>query len=265
MNGTQRVRSALRTDHDTVVVPYYVAGWPSFSKAREQLWEAADAGAAAVELGLPFSDPVADGPILQAAIQQALDKGVTIRKCHQFVHDLVGESFPVPVLGMTYANVLHAPGYASAARTWARAGFAAAIVPDVPWEESGPLRSAFHGQGVGLVSFASPGTSRVRLRRICGSGDAFVYLVAVYGTTGSRARVGGETRDLVKRARQARPPKGAPLAVGFGVSKPGHVEALAQAGADAVVVGSAIAARLQRGQPTRSYLRSLVRAGRDAR
>jgi len=214
----------------------------------------------AIELGIPFSDPVADGPTIQAAIQEAIRHGVTVRKSLDFVATMRREGLVLPVLGMTYANLVYAPGLDRAAQAWAAAGLDGAIVPDVPHEESDPLRTAFHREGLGTVSFASPGTGDERLERIVRGLDSFVYLVAVYGTTGARADIAPETRILLRRARAARRGQRPPLLVGFGVSRPSHVKALRGLGADGVIVGSALVAPVRRGEDLRPYLRSLVRA-----
>lgn len=241
-------------------MPYFVAGYPSLAKTREFLWEAAEAGADLIELGIPFSDPVADGPTLQRAIRHALDRGVTVRKSLDLVRGLLREAYPIPILGMTYANLLASPGYEQAASAWSASGLSGAIVPDVPWEEAGALRSSLRSNGMGTVSFASPSTATNRLRSVVRSSDGFVYLVAVYGTTGTREGVAPETRELLRRARRLRGRSQTPLCVGFGVSRPSHVEALGALGADGVVVGSAIAQRIRDGARVGRFISSLRRA-----
>ncbi len=262
MNGRQRFAAAFATAKKarrTALIPYFVAGYPSFPRLRDLLWEAQEAGATAIELGIPFSDPVADGPTLQAAIHQALQRGATVRKSLAFVKELRQDGFETPIAGMTYANLLYAPGYDSAARSWSEAGIDAAIVPDVPFEESGPLRAALARRGMGLVDFVSPATRADRLRRIAHARSSFLYLVAVYGTTGARTAIAPETIRLLRLARSAGPR--APLCVGFGVSKPDHVASLRRLGADGVVIGSALVPRIDRRTPIKPYLASLVRAG----
>ena len=265
MNGRGRLNVAFqraRRERRTALIPYFVACHPSFRRLRELMWDAQEAGATAIELGIPFSDPVADGPVLQALLHAAIERGVTPRKTLAFVAQLRREGFALPILGMTYANLLFAPGYARTAKDWAKAGLDAAIVPDVPWEESTALRTALRASGLGYVGFASPSTAPDRLAKIARAPLAFLYLVAVYGTTGSRTGVADETRDLLRRARRARKGHAPPLCVGFGVAKPAHMAELARLGADGVIVGSALARRIEDGASVGAFLRSMARAGK---
>lgn len=245
-------------------MPYFVAGYPSFRACREYLWEAAEAGADMIELGIPFSDPVADGPTIQAATHAALESGVTVRRTLQFARSLAREEFPIPILGMTYANLLHAPGYERSARTWRHAGISGAIVPDLPVEESGPLRRTLHQQGLAYVALASPTTGRGRLRHVLAASSGFVYLVAVLGTTGARTGLSQETEPLLRRVRRERAGPRPPVCVGFGVSGPEPVRRLHKAGADGVIVGSALVDRIRRGEAPTRLLRAMARAGRAA-
>lgn len=266
MSGIDRIAAEFaqaKRERRVAIVPYFVAGYPNFRRCRELLWEAQEAGASLIELGIPFSDPVADGPTLQAAIHDALERGVTVQKSLRFVQGLRREGLVVPIVGMTYANVLFAPGYAVAARRWQQAGLDGAIVPDIPAEESDRLRRAFHGRGLGTVSFASPATRPERLRGIARLRDSFLYLVAVYGTTGARKAIAPETRALVTRARRARGRTRVPVCVGFGISRPSHVADLKRAGADGVIVGSALAERILDGGSVGRFLSSLRASGKQ--
>lgn len=252
--------AAARHERRAAVIPYLVAGWPSWRRCRELVWDAQEAGADAIELGIPFSDPVADGPTIQGAIHEALHRGVTPQRVLRFVRAMRAEGLEVPLVGMTYANLLFAPGYARSARDWARAGLDGAIVPDVPVDEAAPLRAALGREGLATVFFASPSTSPERIRRAIRASTGFLYLVAVYGVTGERRGLAPETAPLVGRVRRLRSGSAPPICVGFGVSRPPHVAALRRAGADGVIVGSALVARVARGDGIRSYLGALRRA-----
>jgi tryptophan synthase alpha chain len=254
LTGEARLRAAFvsaRSQERTAVLPYFVAGWPTFRHCRELLWQAQESGADAAELGIPFTDPVADGPTIQTALEEARQRGATPRRCLDFVRGLRQEGLVLPLVGMTYANLLRA------ARAWNHAGLDGAIVPDVSWEDSQPWRQAFHAAGLGTVAFASPATRSTRLRRILRSSNAFVYLVSVYGTTGARRSMAPETRRLLAAARRQRGGGGPPLCVGFGVSGPDHVAALRRLGADGVIVGSAIVERVRHGDNIGRFLRVL--------
>lgn len=252
--------AAARKDQRTAFVPYFVGGFPSMLRFRELLWQAQASGATCIELGLPFSDPVADGPILQRAMVDALGKGVTVPKVLQAVAELRKEGFGTPILAMTYANLLVSGGLAKTAKLWAASGLDGVLVPDVPWEEAPPVRAALAKNGLATVAFASPGTRSRRLRSIVQGPDSFVYLVAVYGTTGARKGVAPETKTLLRQAHTVRGPRRTPLCVGFGVSTPDQVRQLAEAGAEGVIVGSALAQALLRGSDPAPLLKALGRA-----
>lgn len=263
MSGVARIRDRfhrVRARKETALIPYFVAGYPSFRECREALWQAFEAGANLVELGIPFSDPVADGPTIARATHKALERGVTPRRCLQFLASLRREGFDLPVLGMTYANLLYAPGYQRSARDWARAGFDGAIVPDISAEDSADFRRAFRRAGLATVFFASPSTNPTRLPAIARASTGFLYLVSVYGTTGARTRVAPETLELLRRVRRARGRHGPPACVGFGVSRPEHVRHLRAAGADGVIVGSALVEAIDTGRSVRRYLTELKSA-----
>lgn len=263
MSGVARIRGRFRRVRDrkeAALIPYFVAGYPNFRTCREALWQAFEAGASLVELGIPFSDPVADGPTIARATHKALERGVTPRRCLQFLASLRREGFDLPVLGMTYANLLFAPGYRRSAREWARAGFDGAIVPDLSVEDSADFRRSFRGAGLGTVFFASPSTLPARLPAIVRASTAFLYLVSVYGTTGTRSQVAPETLELLRRVRRARGRNGPPVCVGFGVSRPEHVRDLRAAGADGVIVGSALVEAIDAGRNVRRYLTELKAA-----
>lgn len=264
MSGRARVAgrfARLRKRREAALIPYFVAGYPNLRATREHLWEAFEAGANLVELGIPFSDPVADGPTIQRATHAALERGTTPRRCLELVASLRREGFDLPVLGMTYANLLYADGYAASARRWAAAGIDGAIVPDISLEDAAPYRAALRGAGLAACFFAAPSTSAPRLRSCLRATTGFLYLVAVYGTTGARRDVAPETLDLLSHARRLRGrDRAPPLCVGFGVSRPVHVAALRDAGADGVIVGSAIVDAIDAGRPLKPYLKGLKRA-----
>lgn len=260
MNGIERIQARFARVNgrgEAALIPYVVAGYPSLRATREVLWQCFEAGANLIELGIPFSDPVADGPAIARATQHALEKGVTPAKCLALVRSLRREGLDVPILGMTYANLLYTRGYPAAAAAWSKAGLDGAIIPDLPPDEASDLRRAFASKGLGTTFFAAPSTSDGRMRRALRASTAFLYLVAVYGTTGARSSLSRDTTELLERARRIRNGGRPPLCVGFGVSEPTHVSRLRNAGAEGVVVGSALLREIDAGRPLRPFLKAL--------
>jgi tryptophan synthase alpha chain len=192
-----------------------------------------EAGADVIELGLPFSDPIADGPVLQAAATRALSAGGSVRG----VIALAGKlRLRAPVVAMGYMNPVERFGVAPFARMLREAGICGAIIPDLPLEEAQPLRDALAKEGVELVPLVAPTTPLDRARAIAATARGFLYYVSVTGVTGARAAL---PEDLEQRLSDLRKVSPVPVAVGFGISRPEHAAAL-KGKADAVVVGTAL-------------------------
>jgi len=225
----------LRAAGGRALVPYFVAGDPNLETTRALVEEAAARGADLIELGLPFSDPLADGPTIQRAGARALAGGVSLAKLLPVVADLRAR-VAAPLVLMTYLNPLYRNGLETAARDLAEAGFAGVIVPDLPLEESAPLDRATRAVGLDLVQHAAPTSGAERLRRIARGSRGFVYLVALTGITGERAAL---PADLVELIRDLRAVTTRPVCVGFGISTPAHVAEVVRY-ADGAIVGSAI-------------------------
>ena len=193
------------------------------------------AGADVIELGLPFSDPIADGPTLQAAATRALASGATLRLLFAEAGLL---TLRAPVVSMGYMNQIESMGVPAFVQAAARAGIAGVIVPDLPLEEAQPVRDALAAVGIDLVPLVAPTTSPERAARIAATARGFLYYVSVTGVTGARAAL---PEDLAARLRDLRAVSAAPVAVGFGISSPEQAAAL-RGHADGIVVGSAIVA-----------------------
>lgn len=192
-----------------------------------------EAGADVIELGLPFSDPIADGPVLQAAATRALAAGATVRGLLATVGKL---HLRAPVVAMGYMNPVESMGARPFARALREAGLCGAIIPDLPLEEAQPLRDALSAEGLDLVPLVAPTTPPARAAAIARTAQGFVYYVSVTGVTGARAAL---PDDLVKRLAELRAVSAAPVAVGFGISRPEQAAAL-KGKADGVVVGTAL-------------------------
>lgn len=230
--------SSLRGRREAALVAYMMAGHPSERASDAMLRGLVSGGADIVELGFPFSDPLADGPVIQDAAARSLRRGATFDRFLSFVKRARRRT-DAPLVLMTYANVLHRRGYAAAVSEAASAGIDGFVVPDLPVDESAEYRDAAASAGADTIFLASPNTPDGRLARIAAASSGFLYLVAVYGTTGARRSTERYSLRAVRRAKRI---AGAsvPVAAGFGVSSPADVSAFVGAGADAVVVGSAL-------------------------
>jgi tryptophan synthase alpha chain len=209
-----------------------------------------EAGVTGIELGFPFSDPIADGPVLQAAASRALEHHT---RWHDLLKVLPRVSRELPVAVMTYANPVFHRGLDHACREIASAGGSGLIVPDLAFEESGPWRSATHRAGLALVQMGSPATPPSRVRSLARASSGFLYLVSRYGTTGrGRHASGAELRSLVRAAHAARPDL--PVLIGFGVRTPADLSPILATGADGAIVGSAVEEVLSRStEPRRLF------------
>lgn len=214
-----------------------------------------------LEIGVPFSDPVADGPVIERAAVRALAGGAKLDDALQLARALRALDPSKPLVLMTYYNPVFRRGVDRFARACREAGVDGVILPDVPLEESEGPGAALAREKVDLVQLASPASGPERLARLAKATRGFLYVVSSFGVTGARDALPPETRETVERAKAACAGV-TPFAVGFGVSKPEHVAMLRDAGADGVVIGSAIVARIEKGEPAdevAAFVRSLRR------
>ncbi len=246
------------------LIPYLMAGDPSLREMPALLAAACRGGADIIELGIPYSDPLADGPTIQAAAQRSLTAGTTFDGVLETVGALDRSQVDVPLIAFTYYNPLFARGLARSASDLSRAGFAGAIVPDLPPEEADDALAAFAAAGLGVTFLVAPTTPVQRVREIAARSSGFVYVVSRTGVTGARDDIGESVQALVERLR---PLVDKPLAVGFGVSTPAHASAIARY-ADGVITGSALidamsAAPAAQPRAVEAFCGSLARAMRS--
>ncbi len=242
-----RISEAFR--EKPLLIVYICAGDPSPAVTPDLVKRLVRAGADIIELGLPHSDPVADGPTIQAAAQRAIAAGTNTDVYFQVASEA---NVDIPKVFMGYYNMIFARGLDKFAADCARSGISGVIVPDLPPEEAGPLKEACLQHGVDLIFLAAPNTPPARLEMIQKETSGFIYLVARAGVTGARSDVLQDTRDLI-----ARVPVGVPKAVGFGISTPEQAAEVIRAGADAAIVGSVCVDLIARGEIER--LEQLVR------
>ncbi len=230
-------------DHPAFI-PYLAAGDPEYASSQAFVEAVADGGADLIELGLPFSDPVADGSTIREATVRSLSSGMTPDRYFEFVSELAVE---IPIVCMTYYNLLYrygdTPGPREFVRKAASVGIDGFVIPDLPPEEAEPLRAACDEFDRDLIFILAPTTSGDRLRRIRELGSGYVYVQARLGTTGERDDLSERTTESLAQIADWEIPK----AVGFGISTPEHAQRVVAAGADGVIVGSALINRIADG------------------
>ena len=254
--------AAARAEGRTALVPYVVAGYPDADTSYEAAIACIDGGADVLEVGLPYSDPLADGATLQRAAAAALKAGATFDGSIELVRRIAESRPRVPLVPMCYANqVIGGGDGAAAARRLAEAGAAGIIVADLTPDEGGPFEAVAAEAGLAVVYLVAPTTPAERRRFIAERSGGFLYCVSLVGVTGARTSLPGDVAKLVRDVRAVSP---VPVGVGFGVSKPAHVKALAKAGADGVIVASALVDALGEDGRDVAALSKLVRSLREA-
>jgi len=266
VTGAMRVERAFaraRAERRLAVVVYLTVGYPDRRSTGSLLRAALDGGADVLELGVPFSDPLADGTTVQRASEVALQSGITLADCMSEAAGVVRER-DAPVLFMGYTNPFMQYGFDRLAADGAQAGVAGVIVPDMPAEESAELDAALAPAGLLRIDLYAPTSPNERLAKLLPRARGFVYCVSLTGVTGARRALASDVADFVGRMRTH---TSLPIAVGFGISVPEHVAAL-RGTADGIVVGSAAidvvtnAAPEGRADALRDFVASLAAAGR---
>ena len=241
---TRRLEHAfarMKADGRTGLVAYVTAGDPDLARSAEVIRAVADGGADVVEVGVPFSDPLADGPEIQRASERALAAGTTLDGVLHMVAEL-RRDVETPFVLFTYANPVVRMGLETFARRASDAGIDGVLLLDIPLEEAAETRAVFVAHGLAPIFLLSPTTSDERIRRSSDLGQGFLYVISRLGVTGARDTVAGDARALVDRIRSH---SDLPIALGFGLSRPEHVADVGRY-ADAAVVGSALVAQIAR-------------------
>jgi tryptophan synthase alpha chain len=261
--GARRIAAAFasaRADGRVALIPYIVAGYPDAETSLAIALAAADNGADLLEVGLPYSDPLADGATLQRASQIAIAAGATLEHSLQLIERIVAARPGLPVVPMGYANQVIGGGDGEAvAKRLAAAGAAGLIIADLTPDEGAPFEAVARSAGIGVVYLVAPTTSPERRARIAARSGGFLYCVSLVGVTGARTTLPPSVARLVRAVKAVSP---VPVGVGFGISKPAHVRAIATAGADGVIVASALVDALG---PDGRDVTALARLVRDLR
>ena len=227
----------LRSKKQKALIAYIVAGYPNESGALSAVRGLVKGGADIIELGLPFSDPLADGPVIQNASHVALEKGINLAKFISLVKKIRKET-DLPLVLMTYTNLLYKRGYDKFISLAKKAGIDGFILPDMPVEESKEYLKAIRKNKTDAIFLISPNTTKERIKKIVKMSSGFLYLVSIYGTTGKQQEIQQYTIDAIKNTKKIINGK-IPLGVGFGVSNQNQARFIIKCGADAVIIGSA--------------------------
>lgn len=253
---TSRLESAVRADGDLKLIAYMMAGHPTRKRSLEVGKRLAASGVAALEIGIPFSDPLADGPVIQHAGQVALEHGMNVGAALELAAQISAEGAPVVL--MTYINPVLAHDPRRFAAEAAQAGVAGVIVPDLPLEESEPVAGWMRAASLDTVFMVAPTTADARIETICDHSSGFLYCVTVTGITGARKDLPEGMTELFEKVRRHTT---LPIAAGFGISRPEHMKSL-RGIADAAVVGSAIVREIERGVDPVPLVKELLKACR---
>lgn len=240
MNRIEDVFRELGRSKQKALIPYVCCGDPNIEFTEEMVVKLAESGADLVELGVPYSDPVADGPTVQKASVRALAGKITLDQIF-FLAERIRKRTQIPLLIMTYYNPIYVTGVEIFVQKAAAAGIDGLIIPDLPLEEAGPVQDALEVNGMNLIFLATPTSTDERLKKIAQIAQGFIYCVSVVGVTGARSDISHQLSDLVHRLRGETV---VPLAAGFGISGPENAKKAA-ALADGVIVGSALIDKIE--------------------
>lgn len=246
--------SQLRSQGKKAFIPFITAGDPSLKVTQQLILALQDAGCAMLELGIPYSDPIADGPVIQDSYTRALHSGIRLADIMSLVAGL-REQVRIPLLSMVSYSIVQRVGMEKFVADSLEAGFAGSIVPDLLVEEADSLRSICRARDYSLVHLVTPTTPQERMLRIAESSSGFIYFVSVTGITGERTQL---PADLVEKVQWLRERTDLPVCIGFGISTAEHVKMLAPV-ADGLIVGSAIVRKLSQGSESQAGITEVVR------
>ena len=234
----------LKSMNQKALICYIVAGYPDIRTSEDIITSLINGGADIIEIGIPFSDPIADGSTIQDAIQNSLTSGTTPDMCLELA-SRVRKTFPdIPLIIMTYSNILFRKGYIQFAQQAKESGIDGFIIPDIPIEEAKEYLDSVKKIGISTIFLVSPNTSEKRLKIVSKICTGFLYVISIYGITGERKGFDEYTIESIKRVKKVIADN-LPLAVGFGISNPQHVRYMIDAGADGAIIGSAIIKKIK--------------------
>jgi tryptophan synthase alpha chain len=245
MTAISRCFESLRRNQECALIPFITAGDPDLETTAKALQVLDRSGADMIELGVPYSDPLADGPVIQAAATRALQRGTTLERVLEMLKS-ISPSLRSPIILFTYYNPILHRGIDKFLQQVQEAGVAGLVVPDLPLEESAGLIKPAAERGIDLILLVAPTSDHERIEAIAHASGGFIYLVSVTGVTGMRTQMQGRVFDLLQQIRHV---TDKPIGVGFGISEPEQARQVREWGADAAIVGSAVVKRLAEGTP----------------
>ncbi|MCW9682088.1 tryptophan synthase subunit alpha [Dolichospermum planctonicum UHCC 0167] len=245
MTAISRCFESLRRNQECALIPFITAGDPDLETTAKALQVLDRSGADMIELGVPYSDPLADGPVIQAAATRALQRGTTLERVLEMLKS-ISPSLRSPIILFTYYNPILHRGIDKFLQQVQEAGVAGLVVPDLPLEESAGLIKPAAQRGIDLILLVAPTSDHERIEAIAHASGGFIYLVSVTGVTGMRTQMQGRVFDLLQQIRHV---TDKPIGVGFGISEPEQARQVREWGADAAIVGSAVVKRLAEGTP----------------
>ena len=246
--------SQLRQQQKKAFIPFITAGDPSLEVTQQLILALQQAGCACVELGIPYSDPIADGPVIQDSYARALNSGIRLADILSSVAGLRGQ-LRIPLISMVSYSIVQRVGMEEFVSDSLKAGFSGSIVPDLLVEEAGSLRAICRESDYSLIHLVTPTTPQERMLRIAESSSGFIYFVSVTGITGERAQL---PADLIEKVHWLRERTDLPICIGFGISSAEQVRSLAPV-ADGLIVGSAIVRKLSEGPDPKASIAEVVR------
>ena len=255
-NNVTRTFNNLKQKNEKALIGYIVGGYPTLELSRKIIEQLIRSGVDIIEIGVPFSDPMADGPMIQDAFVKALNSGVTPKDCLNLVKSIREKHKETPLLLMTYSNILYSNGLEKFLIQSKNCDIDGFIVPDLNFEEADDYLNITTKLDLSTVFLTSPNTSIQRLRMIASLSTGFVYMVSVFGITGSRNKFEKYTFDSISRSKGIVSSHGKHLAVGFGISTPKDGQRMIESGADGIIVGSSLVSIITKNEHYQSKMLS---------
>ena len=255
-NNVTRTFNNLKQKNEKALIGYIVGGYPTLEISRKIIEQLIRSGVDIIEIGVPFSDPMADGPMIQDAFVKALNSGVTPKDCLKLVKSIREKHKETPLLLMTYSNILYSNGLEKFLIQSKNCDIDGFIVPDLNFEEADDYLNITTKLDLSTVFLTSPNTSIQRLRMIASLSTGFVYMVSVFGITGSRNKFEKYTFDSISRSKGIVSSHGKHLAVGFGISTPKDGQRMIESGADGIIVGSSLVSIITKNEHDQSKMLS---------
>ncbi len=255
MSDISKVFNDLKLSGRKALIPYIMAGDPSLSATKKHISSLEEAGADIIELGVPFSDPLADGPTIQRAAERAMKKNATLRKVLRLVSE-VRKNSSIPIILMTYYNPVFKFGVKAFIKAAAKAGVSGMIVPDLIPDEAEDYIKEAREHKLDTIFLLAPTSTHSRIHKVAGASTGFIYYVSITGITGSKLSIGQHMKSTLRSIKKV---SNKPVAVGFGISTPEEASSMSKL-ADGVIVGSAIVKLIAEGKDIKSFVRKLRKA-----